>query len=130
MRTSNWGIRGGERLAHDDFRGMVERDPDAIFQQFPLSTIPSPSPRRHIAPEDLGLDPIEEHEEAGARRHLLDHVNGTPEQKPGRPRLTQQPALTYLDLRESLAPAQVWLGVGLGLGSGLELGSGSGSGLG
>ena len=92
-----------------------------------FSTFAAPSPRRDVAPEDLGLEPIEEHEEAGARRHLLDHVNGTPEQEPGRPRLAQQPALAYLDLRESLAAAQVCLGLGLGLGlgSGLELGSGS-----
>ena len=85
----------------------------------------APSPRRDVAPEDLGLEPIEEHEEAGARRHLLDHVNGAPEQEASRPRLAQQPALAYLDLRESLTAAQVWLGLGLGLGSGLELGSGS-----
>ena len=89
------------------------------------SSAPAPSPRRDVAPEDLGLEPIEEHEEAGARRHLLDHVNGAPEQEAGRPRLAQQPALAYLNLRESLAAAQVWLGLGLGLGSGLELGSGS-----
>ena len=38
-----------------------------------------PSQRRYIAPKYLGLDPIEEHEEAGAWRHLLDYVDGAPE---------------------------------------------------
>ena len=124
MRTSKVSGAVSGSLA---FRG-VSTGPIPAETNFLRGREPAPLPRRDIAPEDFGLDPIEEHEEAGTRRYLLNHVNGTPEQEPGRPRLAQQPALSYLDLRESLAPAQVWLGSGLG--SGLELGSGSGLGWG
>mmetsp|Transcript_39366 Transcript_39366/g.86553 ORF Transcript_39366/g.86553 Transcript_39366/m.86553 type:complete len:289 (+) Transcript_39366:374-1240(+) len=62
---------------------------------------------RRVASEGLRLHPIEEHEHAVAKRHLLDEVDGAPEQEADGAGLGKEALAAELDLRERLSAAHV-----------------------